>query len=121
MLSEADMSVETHATFVQRLNLLGRKHAQMSKGYTTKVGPDGLITVRPKRARIKFPLKSIVIAIIAFIGFKAFLLAANGPAAYQDRLASLESGTPVEQFGAKVMALDPATLALADAMGPLLR
>lgn len=115
------MSVQTHATFVQRLNVLGRKHAQLSKGYTTKVGRDGLITVRPKRARIQFPLKSIVIAILAFIGFKAFLLAANGPVAYEDRLSSLESGTVVEQFGAKVMAIDPATSALADLMGPLLR
>lgn len=115
------MSVETHATFVQRLNVLGRKHSQMTKGYTTKVGPDGLITVRPKRARIKFPLKSIVIAIFAFIAFKAFMLATSGPLAYQERLASLESGTIVEQFGAKVMAIDPATSALAEKLGPLLR
>lgn len=115
------MTVETHAQFVKRLNVLGRKHAQLAKGYTTKVGPDGLITVRPKRARIQFPAKSILIAAVAFLGFKAFMLAANGPVAYQDRLASLENGTVVESYGAKIMALDPITLAMADFMGPLLR
>lgn len=113
--------VETHDHFVKRLKVLGKKHQRMTKGYATKVGKDGLITVTPKRARRGFPVKLTVMFVLGFIGLKAFMVATVGPVSYNERLAKLEGGTVVEQVGAKVMAIDPVTEALAMASGPILR
>lgn len=115
--------VETHAHFTKRLGNLGRKHEQMTHGYTTKVGKDGLITVTPKARRVRgvSGLKLLALAAVGFFAFKAFMLAAAGPDAYGERLAGLESGTVFEQAGAMVMSVDPITQKLADLAGPILR
>ncbi|MDF3412943.1 hypothetical protein HKX54_00605 [Sulfitobacter sp. M57] len=112
--------VETHDHFVQRLTALGRKHEKMTYGYTTKVGKDGLIVVKPKRrsARGGGAVKLIALVVVGLIAFKAFTLVAVGPVTYNERLAKLESGTVVEQVGAKVLAIDPVTEALAGSVGP---
>ena len=114
-------TVETHDHFVNRLSNLGRKHQQMTRGYATKVGKDGLITVTPRRARRGFPFKGLVMLIIGFFAFKAFMLAAVGPVTYNERLAKLENGTVIEQAGAKVLGIDPVTNGLAAMVGPVLR
>lgn len=120
MLREFTM-VETHDHFVKRLNVLGRKHASMTKGYSTKVGKDGLITVQPKRARRGFPIKGLVLMVFGFFAFKAFMLAAVGPITYNERLATLEKGTVIEQAGARVLGIDPVTESLAAMAGPVMR
>ncbi len=116
--------VETHDHFVNRLNTLGRKHAKMTHGYTTKVGKDGLIVVKPKRTR-RAPrsggLKLIFLVAIGFIGFKAFTLATVGPVTYNERLSTLQNGTIIEQAGAKAMAIDPVTEAVAGSVGKIVR
>ena len=113
--------VETHDHFVARLTSLGQKHARMTHGYATKVGRDGLITVTPKRLRRGFPLKLIMMFALGFLGLKVFMVASVGPVTYNERLAKLERGTVIEQAGAKVMAIDPVTEALASVTGPILR
>lgn len=113
--------VETHENFVKRVNVLGRKHAKMTRGYATKVGRDGLITVKPRRRRGSIPVKGILMFAFCFFGFKAFMLAAVGPVTYNERLSKLENGSVIEQYGAKALAIDPVTGALADIAGPVLR
>ena len=115
--------VETHAHFTKRLGKLGRKHEEMTHGYTTKVGKDGLITVVPKarRARGVSGLKLLLLAAICFFGIKAFMLAVSGPDGYQDRLAKMQEGTVIEQAGAFVMGMDPLTERLAAFIGPVMR
>ncbi len=113
--------VETHDHFIKRLNLLGRKHEQMTHGYVTKVGRDGLITVKPKAKRRGFPLKGLVLLVLGFFAFKAFILVSFGPATYEERLAKLENGTVIELAGAKVLGIDPVTAVLADFAGSILR
>lgn len=113
--------VETHAHFVERLELLGRKHRQMTSGYVARVGRDGLITVTPKRAQRSFPLKGLLLLVLGFFVFKAFTLAAVGPVTYNERLSSLSNGSVVERAGARLLAIDPLTQALADMSGPILR
>lgn len=115
--------VETHDHFTKRLGKLGRKHEQMTHGYTTKVGKDGLITVTPKarRARSTSGVTFLLIVALGFFAFKAFMLAASGPDAYGERLAGLKEGTVVEQAGAFVLGIDPITQKLADLAGPILR
>jgi hypothetical protein len=115
--------VETHDHFVSRLNTLGRKHAKLTHGYSTKVGKDGLIVVQPKRktARGGGAIKLFLLIAVGFIGFKAFTLAAVGPVTYNERLSKLENGTIIEQAGAKALAIDPVTEAVAGTVGPVLR
>ncbi len=113
--------VETHDHFIKRLNFLGRKHAKMSQGYTTKVGKDGLIRVTPKSKRRGFPIRGLILTVLGFFVFKAIMLASFGPVTYQDRLALLENGTVVEMAGAKVLGIDPITAAIADLVGPYLQ
>jgi hypothetical protein len=59
--------------------------------------------------------------LVGLIGFKAFTLAAVGPVTYNERLSKLENGTVLEQAGAKALAIDPVTEALAEKVGPVLR
>ncbi|MBD3663874.1 hypothetical protein ACFQD0_09040 [Sulfitobacter aestuariivivens] len=113
--------VETHDHFIKRLNVLGHKHAKMKNGYVTKVGRDGLMSVKPKRMRLRFPVKGILMLLFSFFFFKAFILVAVGPITYNERLAKLENGTPIEQAGAKALQIDPVTEKLADIAGPVLR
>lgn len=116
--------VETHDHFEKRLSALGRKHEKMTHGYTTRVTRDGLIVVEPKKARVVRNgslLKILTIAVVGFIGFKAFALAAVGPQTYEDRLVKLSEGTVLEQAGAFAMGIDPVTELLAEQIGPLLK
>jgi len=113
--------VETHDHFTKRLNLLGRKHAKMTHGYSTKVDKNGLITVKPKAKRRGFPIKGLFLLVFGFFAFKAFMLVSYGPVTYTERLAKLENGTVIEAMGAKVLGLDPVTAMLADFAGPYLR
>jgi len=113
--------VETHDHFVKRLTSLGRKHQQMTHGYTTKVGKDGLIVVRPKRtARNASGLKVVGLALALFLTLKLLMVIVVGPASYQERLGGLENGTGIEKAGAYVMAIDPVTQAVADFLAPYL-
>lgn len=113
--------VETHDHFIKRLNILGNKHAKMTHGYTTKVNKDGLITVNPKAKRRGFPIKGLILLVLGFFAFKAFMLASFGPVTYSERLSKLENGTVVELAGAKVLGIDPVTAMLADYAGQVLR
>ena len=117
--------VETHDDFVERLNELGRKHEKMSRGkIVTKVTRDGLIVVEPKRQRL-LPaaglVKLLLLVLVGFVAFKSFTLAAYGPVTYNERLAELENGTVIEKMGAKALAIDPVSEALARTVGPVLR
>jgi len=113
--------VETHDHFTKRLTILGRKHTALSHGYTTRVGKDGLILVTPKRARRGFPTKTLLLLVVGFFAFKAFMLAALGPVTYNERLAKLANGSVIEQVGAKALSIDPITEFMAEFAGPVLR
>jgi hypothetical protein len=116
--------VETHDHFVERLDMLGRKHAKITRGYTTKVDKDGLLVATPKRGNL-LPgtgvLKLVMLMLIGFLTFKSFALAAFGPVTYNERLSKLQNGTAIEQMGAKALAIDPVTEAVASTVGPVLR
>lgn len=113
--------VEGHLQFDRRLRALGRKHKAMSRGYTTRIRHDGLIVVRPKRAGMDFPIRSVIILFVGFFLFKAFLLATMGPVTYTERLSTLSGGTQLEQGGAWVMQIDGITQGVANFIGPILR
>ena len=116
--------VETHDHFVERLEMLGRKHEKMTHGYCTKVDKNGLLVATPKRTNY-LPgagvLKLVMLMLIGFLTFKSFALAAFGPVTYNERLSKLQNGTAIEQIGAKALAIDPVTEAVATTVGPVLR
>lgn len=114
--------VYTKQDFEARVGAVDKNQSRMvRRGYTTYVGKNGVITAKPKAMRLRLPVKGAVLMVLCFFCFKAFMLAANGPATYQDRLATLENGSAIEALGARVLAIDPVTQFIADQAGPLLR
>ena len=107
--------------FEERLKRLARKHRAESRGYVTRMQPDGLIIARPKRQTIQVPFRVVIFFLAAFIGFKAFLFAGVGPLTYEVRLAHLQAGTLMEKAGAYAMQADPLTVYVATQIGPNLR
>ncbi|UWR10413.1 hypothetical protein [Sulfitobacter mediterraneus] len=108
--------VETHDHFVNRLEMLGEKHAKMTRGYGTKISTSGLIVIEPKEERRNWglPVKVVSLTLLGFLGFKVFMLAAIGAETYNERLAKLENGTIIEKAGAIALSVDPLTAMLAE-------
>ncbi|MFC6688374.1 hypothetical protein [Jhaorihella thermophila] len=92
----------------------------MERGYVTEVGPDGLIVAKPVRARSSFSLRPLVYCIAGLLLFKGLLLAQLGTSVYVERVDRLKTGTAVEQAGAWVMQVDPASKWIADRVAPYL-
>lgn len=111
---------QAHVPFDKRLKRIVRKHDRMQKGYVKTVTSDGLIVARPRVYRPKFPLKGLVVLIVAGFLFKGFLFASLGEAAYGERVTSLKTGSVMEQAGAWVMQADPATVMIADMLKGIL-
>jgi len=112
---------DTFAEFETRLRRIGRKRAKLANGYTSVVGKDGLIIVKPRRSRRGVPVKGIALLVCGFFGFKGLLLGHLGAETYNDRLTRLSSGTPIEQAGAAALSPDVVSVWVAGQVGPLLR
>lgn len=110
-----------HAQFDQRVSRLAKKHEAISRGYTARMRSDGLIEVKPRRARLAVSPRAILVFAAGFFLFKAFLLAALGPESYASRLEQLENGTSVERAGAWVMQIEPVSAYVSAMIGPILR
>ena len=105
---------QTGVPFDKRLKRIVRRHDRMAHGVVKTVGSDGLITVRPRVYRPKFPLKGLLMLVVTGFLFKGFLFAVLGTDSYAERVATLESGSVMEQAGAWVMQPDVATVFIAD-------
>ncbi|MFV0514471.1 MAG: hypothetical protein ACK5MY_12720 [Jhaorihella sp.] len=107
--------------FNKRLRRLDRKYRAMERGYTTYLRPDGLIVAKPQGSRPRLPVKAVVMCLAGLILFKALLIAHLGTAVYDERVGQLRSGTLVEQAGAWVMRIDPASGWIAGHLRQILR
>lgn len=106
--------------FETRMRRLGKTHARMyANGIVRKMGKDGLISAYPRRRMPRFPLKGFAILVLAALLYKATLLAWLGDAVYQERVDTLAAGSVVEQGGAWLMQVDPATTFLSGMIAPL--
>ena len=113
--------LDPQAQFNKRVTTLGRKHAAMSQGYSTAVRSDGLIVVRPKRRFGRgFPVKGLLALVFGFFVFKAIMLASLGDITYNERVAKLNQGSVLEQSGAWLMQIDPATRFISGFLEPLI-
>lgn len=99
--------------FDKRLSKIVRNHQRMSHGVAHVVGNDGLITARPRVYNPKFPVRGLLLLIGTAFLFKSYIFATLGAADYENRVASLSSGTLIEQAGAWIMQADTVTVALA--------
>ncbi len=106
--------------FDQRVHRLNKKHAKLSRGYRATMRKDGLVVMRPQRVRSAVPAKVLLLSLVGFFAFKAFLLSSLGPTGYQSRVDDLNKGTQVEQAGAWVMQIDPLSQLLSVQLNKLL-
>ena len=121
-MRETDAMVYTREDFHARVGSVDKAQSRLvRRGYTTRIDKNGLIISKPKKMRLRFPVKGILVMVLSFFCLKALMLSANGPDTYQDRLATLQNGTVVEAMGARVLGIDPATQFIADKIGPLFR
>jgi len=109
------MTDANYARFNQRLHDIESRHQRRSSGFVRLVERNGILApVERVRTRNGLPVRGIVLALLAFLGFKGFLMAHLGAITYVDRVAKLEAGSIVEQMGAWAMRADPVTLWIAD-------
>lgn len=114
--------IDSQRDFYNRLSTVSRKHAAMSHGYSTTMRPDGLIIVKPKRRIGRgFPIKGLIGLVLGFFLFKSVMLAAMGETTYNERIDKLNQGTVIEQGGAWVMQIDPATEYLSGFLVPFVK
>lgn len=112
--------------FDKRLVKIERSGRRSGKGKRSKrastpvIGPDGMIVVRRRKTGTNFPVRGLIYLAAGFILFKSIALAQFGEQGYNDRLSQLFAGTIVEQAGAWVMQIDPATFWVADKIRPIL-
>lgn len=114
------MAKATEITFDKRVGRILRRHKSLSKGAVAQVGPDGLLTVRPRRTSLRFPWRSIVFLLALLVLAKAGLYAHLGADAYGEKLAQLSQGSEGEKIGAWMMKPDFATETLAGLIAPYL-
>ncbi len=102
---------QTRAAFSSRVRGIEQSHQRRRlSGEVHMIRNDGLIVARPRRRAPRFPWRGAFMMLVAFIGFKAFVLGYLGPNAYEQRVDMLRSGNVVEQAGAWVMQADPLTV-----------
>jgi len=115
------MTDANYARFNQRLHEIETRHSRRSSGFVRLVDRNGILSpAERKRARRGLPVRGIVLSLLAFLGFKGFLMAHLGALTYVDRVAKLEAGSIVEQMGAWAMRADPVTLWIAEQINMVL-
>jgi hypothetical protein len=114
--------VYTKDDFNARVGAVDKKLSRRGRhAVVAHVTKNGVIYRKAKRGRTGLPLRGVIVMGVSFFCFKALLLSANGPAAYEERLALLQEGTVIEAMGAWVLGIDPLTQFIADQAGPLFR
>lgn len=108
-------------SFSKRSRQIVRAHKSVTRrGGELELGPDGLLTVRPKRRSTGIPFRGLFLIAILLFGAKALMLAQDGALGYGERVAKLSEGNMVEKAGAWIMQADPLTTALAGYIKPLI-
>ncbi|WP_298298718.1 hypothetical protein [uncultured Litoreibacter sp.] len=109
--------------FNQRLDALKQK-GNPQKRVEKRVRDDGLIVDVVKtdlKKRSLLPVKSFAIAAFLFVAFKGFVLAELGESEYLNRVDTLKKGGAVQVSAAFLLDADPATRAIAGAIGKVMR
>ncbi len=104
--------------FDERYRRVLKRHRQLSRGYVTRLGKNGVIAHHPiGHYRDAFSLKAILLPLGIIFFLKACMVTVLGEDAYGAQVASLKEGNIGEQLGAFFMQMDPVTWALAQLLG----
>lgn len=114
----------TPESFNARVNRLTETHALMARGYAARASPSGLIVFRPRPRRAAWPLRLLILPVVALFGFKLLLLMTVGESIYQGRLDALATdglwgGGTMQAAIVWVMQVDPVTRSAALLLGAL--
>ncbi len=112
------MSTTTDDGFDARIKRVKRTHLRMARGYDAKVGKDGLIVFRPRRRKLRLPLRGLFTLVAAFVGFKVLVLLQLGDLVYQARVEAMLTGSLPEWLGAQALGIDPVTRIIAGQLAP---
>ena len=104
--------------FENRMKRLVAKHTAMSRGYTARLRPDGLIVAEPCRPPSPVRGRSLLVVLLAFLMFKGILIASLGGPSYDARVHELWGGNVAEKAGAVIMFPDPVSRMVSAAIGP---
>jgi len=109
-------------SFEKRSRQIVRAHRSVTRrGGELSLGPDGLLTLRPKRGGTGIPFRGLFLIAALFFGAKAMMLVQDGAQTYGERVQKLTQGTTLEQVGAFVLQVDPLTVALAGYIKPMFK
>ena len=104
--------------FDERYRKVLDRHRELSRGYVTKLGRNGVISHYPiSHYRDAFPLKALLLPIGLLFFLKACVVTILKEDAFAAQVAALRDGNFVEQVGAVLMQMDPITWGISSLMG----
>ncbi len=115
------MSASQFDEFDRRMSRISRRHSKLSHGYVTKVMDDGMVVAKPRRRGGMGTARALAILLMVMVLFKGVLHARLGDVEYQQRIATLASGSAVEKAGAFVMTADVGTVWISGKVSSLVR
>ncbi|MCL3880988.1 hypothetical protein [Marivita sp. GX14005] len=107
--------------FDERYRRVLKRHRQLSRGYVTRLGKNGVIDHYPiGHLRDAFSLKALLLPIGILFFLKACMVTVLGQDAYSAQVALLREGSLLEQFGAFFLQMDPITWPMAQMLGAVI-
>lgn len=106
-------------SFDQRVGRIVKTRRKMARGAVAHVGPDGLVSVRPRKRGLRFPWRGVFLILLVLVMAKVGLYTALGAEAYVGKLAMYEDGGAIEQAILWVMQPDRVTVELSGRIGQL--
>lgn len=100
---------DTLSHFDKRVRKISRRNRRLARGSRKYIDAVGIVRERPAARMSAIPFKGLFLTAFSFFAFKGFLLAAQGPERYDDRLQILQDGIAFERAGAWMMQVDPIT------------
>ncbi|WP_411224246.1 hypothetical protein [Marivita sp. S2033] len=107
--------------FDERYRKVLKRHRQLSRGYVTRLGKNGVIDHHPighLRDAITFKMLLLPLGILFFL--KACMVTVLGHDAYAAQVALLREGGFGAQIGAFLMQMDPITWPLSQLMATVI-
>lgn len=107
--------------FDERYRKVLKRHRQLSRGYVTRLGNNGVINHHPiGNFRDVISLKALVLPLTILFFLKACMVTVLGEEAYAAQVALLRDGSFGEQVGAFLLQMDPITWPIAQLLGSII-
>lgn len=112
---------DKHDMFDERYRRVLKRHRQLSRGYVTRLGKNGVISHHPiGNFRDVISLKALILPLGILFFLKACMVTVLGEEKYAAQIAILQDGSFGEQIGAFFLQMDPITWPIAQLLGSLI-